>query len=247
MTAPGLILLAPDTRDRRTLESIDSLTREVRRQRTDLRVERAVAGPGRSGFDTAVRRLVRTRHAEIVVVPLLLVDSPGDLDAMRAAADRAMGQHPGLEIRITDGLGLEPTFLEILDERLRSALRLVRARELDALVLAADGSTDPQVSMQVARLGRIWGANHRLPVATAHAAILPPSTGEAVRAFRREGRRNVAVAALFLTPGGASDRAAELAVEAGAVAVSTPLGAHPEVARTVLARYAVGAVDLVPV
>ncbi|THI95477.1 sirohydrochlorin chelatase, partial [Nocardioides sp.] len=31
------------------------------------------------------------------------------------------------------------------------------------------------------------------------------------------------------------------------VAVSEPLGAHPEVARTVLARYAVGAVQLVPV
>jgi hypothetical protein len=42
-------------------------------------------------------------------------------------------------------------------------------------------------------------------------------------------------------------RMAELALEAGAVAVSEPLGAHPEVARTVLARYAVGAVELVPV
>ena len=45
----------------------------------------------------------------------------------------------------------------------------------------------------------------------------------------------------------AVDRAAELALEAGAVAVSEPLGADPEVARTVLARYAVGAVELVPV
>ena len=48
-------------------------------------------------------------------------------------------------------------------------------------------------------------------------------------------------------PGFLPDRAAELALEAGAVAVSEPLGAHPEIARTVLARYAVGAVELVPV
>jgi len=41
--------------------------------------------------------------------------------------------------------------------------------------------------------------------------------------------------------------AAELAIEAGAVAVSAPLGVHPELARTILARYAVGAVELVPV
>ena len=62
-----------------------------------------------------------------------------------------------------------------------------------------------------------------------------------------EGRRHIAVASLFLAPGFLPDRAAELAIEAGAVAVSEPLGAHPELARTILARYAVGAVELVPV
>ena len=79
------------------------------------------------------------------------------------------------------------------------------------------------------------------------ASSAPPATGEAVRAFRKEGRRHIAVASLFLAPGFLPDRAAELALEAGAVAVSEPLGAHPEIARTVLARYAVGAVELVPV
>ena len=38
----------------------------------------------------------------------------------------------------------------------------------------------------------------------------------------------------------------ELAYEAGAVAVAEPLGVDVEVARVILARYAVGAVDLVP-
>ena len=61
------------------------------------------------------------------------------------------------------------------------------------------------------------------------------------------GRRHVAVASLFLAPGFLPDRAAELALEAGAIAVSAPLGAHPELARVILARYAVGAVELVPV
>ena len=52
---------------------------------------------------------------------------------------------------------------------------------------------------------------------------------------------------MFLAPGFLADRATELALEAGAVAASEPLGAHPELARAVLARYAVGAVELVPV
>ena len=99
----------------------------------------------------------------------------------------------------------------------------------------------------MARLARLWGSRHRLPTVAAYASAAPPATGEAVRQFRAEGRRHIAVGSLFLAPGLLPDRAAELAVEAGAVAVSAPLGADPEVARTVLARYAVGAVELVPV
>jgi sirohydrochlorin ferrochelatase len=152
-----------------------------------------------------------------------------------------------VRIQATSILGLEPSFLEVLDERLREALREARVRELDALVLAAAGSSDPLANQAVARLGRLWGTHHRLPVTAAYASSAPPATGEAVRAFRAEGRRHIAVASLFLAPGFLPDRAAELALEAGAVAVSEPLGAHPTLARAVLARYAVGAVELVPV
>lgn len=68
-----------------------------------------------------------------------------------------------------------------------------------------------------------------------------------MRQLRAEGRRNIAVGSLFLAPGRLLDRATELALEAGALAVADPLGAHPDLARMVLARYAVGAVELVPV
>jgi sirohydrochlorin ferrochelatase len=148
---------------------------------------------------------------------------------------------------VTDILGLEPGFLDVLDRRLREALRSARVRELDALVLAAAGSSDPLANQAVARLARVWGARHKLPVMAAFASSAPPASGEAVRAFRSEGRRHVAVASLFLAPGFLPDRAADLALEAGAVAVSEPLGCDPELARTILARYAVGAVELVPV
>jgi hypothetical protein len=51
---------------------------------------------------------------------------------------------------------------------------------------------------------------------------------------------------LFLAPGQLPDRVRELALEAGAVAVAEPLGVDDEIASIILARYAVGAVDLVP-
>lgn len=247
MAAPALVALAHGSRDARSSATITALVEEVKALRPDLRIEKAFLDLAKPGFQTVVDRLVRAGHDEIVVVPLLLNEAfHAKVDVPEAIAE-ATTRHPGLQIRATDVLGLEPRFLEVLDERMREALKDARVRELDALVLAAAGSTDPLANQAVARLARVWGAHHKLPVTAAYAAAAPPATGEAVRAFRAEGRRHIAVASLFLAPGRLLDQATELAMEAGAVAVSEPLGAHPEIARTVLARYAVGAVELVPV
>ena len=247
MTAPALVALAHGSRDPRSAQTIKALVDEVRAMRPDLRIEPAFLELAKPSFTTVVDRLVKAGYDEIVVVPLLLteayhakVDVPSEI---KAATER----HPGLRIRATRVLGLETAFLEVLDRRLRTALKDARCRELDALVLAAAGSSDALANQAVARLARLWGSKHKLPTVAAYASAAPPATGEAVRQFRAEGRRHIAVGSLFLAPGTLPDRAAELALEAGAVAVSAPLGADPEVARTVLARYAVGAVELVPV
>lgn len=247
MTAPALVALAHGSRDPRAAATVNALVAEVRATRPDLRVEAAFLEKSRPGFQTVVDRLVRAGHDEVVVVPLLLTEAHHATVDVPAALAEASARHEGLRVQATDVLGLEPCFLQVLDERLRAALMAQRVRELDALVLAAAGSTDPLANQAVARLARLWGSHHKLPVTAAYASAAPPATGEAVRAFRGEGRRHIAVASLFLAPGAMTDRAAELALEAGAVAVSDPLGAHPEVARVVLARYAVGAVELVPV
>jgi sirohydrochlorin ferrochelatase len=247
MTAPALITLAHGSRDPRSAATISALVAETRRMRPDLRIEPAFLELSRPSLGKVVDKLVRAGFEEIVVVPLLLSDAyHARVDVPNVVAE-ALDRHENLQIRVTDILGLEPTFLDVLDRRLRDALRQARVRELDALVLAAAGSSDPLANQAIGRLARVWGAHHKLPVTAAFASAAPPATGEAVRAFRAEGRRHVAVASMFLAPGFLPDRAAELALEAGAVAVSEPLGADPELARTILARYAVGAVELVPV
>jgi len=247
MTAPALITLAHGSRDPRSAATISALVAETRRMRPDLRIEPAFLELSRPSLGKVVDKLVRAGFEEIVVVPLLLSDAyHARVDVPNVVAE-ALDRHENLQIRVTDILGLEPTFLDVLDRRLRDALSRARVRELDALVLAAAGSSDPLANQAIGRLARVWGAHHKLPVTAAFASAAPPATGEAVRAFRAEGRRHVAVASMFLAPGFLPDRAAELALEAGAVAVSEPLGADPELARTILARYAVGAVELVPV
>ncbi len=247
MTAPALVALAHGSRNRRSAETIAALVGEVRTMRPDLRIETAFLEHSKPAFGTVVDKLVRAGYDEIVVVPLLLTEAYHARVDVPAAIEKAEARHPGLTVRASGILGLEGTFLEVLDRRLRSALKEARVRELDALVLAAAGSSDALANQAVARLARLWGARHRLPTVAAFASAAPPATGEAVRQFRAEGRRHIAVGSMFLAPGTLPDRAAELALEAGAVAVSAPLGADTEVARTILARYAVGAVELVPV
>lgn len=247
MAAPALVALAHGSRDKRSSATITALVKEVRALRPDLKIEAAFLDLSRPSFSTVVDRLVRQGFEEIVVVPLLLSDAyHAKIDVPSAVAEQA-ARHEGLQIRATSILGHELSFLEVLDQRMREALKEARCRELDALVLAAAGSSDPIANQAVNRLARVWGNHHKLPVKAAFASSTPPATGEAVRAFRAEGRRHIAVASLFLAPGFLNDRARELALEAGAVAVSEPLGAHQELARTILARYAVGAVELVPV
>ena len=246
MAAPALVALAHGSRDPRSAASITALVDAVRSTRPDLKIERAFLDLSKPSLDTTIDRLSR-KHEEIVVVPLLLTEAYHAKVDVPSAVAAAQARHHEVRIRATPILGLEARFLEVLDLRMREALASARARELDALVLAAAGSSDPLANQSVARLARLWGSHHKLPVTAAFASTSPPATGEAVRAFRKEGRRHIAVASLFLAPGFLPDRAAELALEAGAVAVSEPLGAHPEIARTVLARYAVGAVELVPV
>jgi sirohydrochlorin ferrochelatase len=247
MTAPALVALAHGSRDPRSAATIKALVDEVRSMRPDLRIEPAFLDLSRPGFQTVVDKLVRVGYDEIVVVPLLLTEAYHAKVDVPAAIAEATARHDGLQVRASRILGLETVFLEVLDRRMREALKDARVRELDALVLAGAGSSDQLANQAVARLGRLLGSRHRLPTVAAYASASPPATGEAVRQFRAEGRRHIAVGSLFLAPGTLPDRAAELALEAGAVAVSAPLGADPEVARTILARYAVGAVELVPV
>ncbi|WP_293782027.1 sirohydrochlorin chelatase [uncultured Aeromicrobium sp.] len=246
MTAPALVALAHGSRDPRSAATINALTELVACMRPDLRVETAFLDLSEPGFDEVVDRLVAEGFSEIVVVPLLLTEAYHAKVDVPQAAEQASSRHADLRIHVTKVLGIESAFFTILDRRLREALRKNRVRELDALVLAGAGSSDPLANAMISRAARAWGSHHRLPTIAAFASSVPPAAGEEVRAHRADGRRHIAVGMLFLAPGVLPDRVKELALEAGAVAVAEPLGAEREIAQVILARYAVGAVELVP-
>ncbi len=249
MTAPALVALACAA-DRRSAPTVKEIVATTRRMRPDLQIAAAFtsgAGPSAGpGLDRVVSGLVARGHQEVVVVPLLIAaPDPSELDVLAVVAEAAQA-NPGAEVRASSPIGADAALLGVLDERLRTALRAARVRELDALVLAATGSSDLRLTAAMTKLARVWSARHHLPTSIAFANTTPPSTGEAVREWRRKGKRHVAVGSLFILSGPHARRAEELGLEAGARAVSGPLGAHNELSRLIVARYVVGALDLVP-
>ena len=184
-----------------------------------------------------------------MAAPALVALAHGSRDPRSAATIKALVADVK---RMRPDLRIETAFLDLSKPSFDTVVdRLVKAGFEEIVVvpllLTEAFHADPLANQAVARLARTWGTRHKLPVTAAFASTAPPAAGEAVRAFRAEGRRHIAVASFFLAPGFLPDRVSELALEAGAVTVSEPLGAHPEVARVILARYAVGAVELVPV
>jgi len=104
-------------------------------------------------------------------------------------------------------------------------------------VLAAAGSSDPAANATIADLAAGWRRDRGWrAVAPAYASAAGPSPAEAVAAVD-PGRGPVVVATYLLAPGYFADKIRQGAVEAGAAAVSGVLGAAPEVADVVLARY----------
>lgn len=254
MSAPSLLLLGHGLSDPRVAQVGQDIRAGLLDIRPELDIHVGSLEPGEggrlrhSGPSTgiqAVGKLVKSGVRELVVVPLLLSDAFHSQAEVPALVAQVNATYPDLRLIASRPIGPEAQLLSVIDRRLRDALRARRVAELDGLVFAAAGSVDIRSNAIVARRARQWATHHRLPCVTAYAAGSGPTTAEAVRTLRVQGRRYIAVGSWFLTPGLLYSRQVELALDAGAVAVSAPMGGEPEIAEVVLSRYLVSAMDLV--
>jgi sirohydrochlorin ferrochelatase len=246
MTAPALILLSPDRNERGVARVGQELRQELLAIRPQLDVHVAFLGEHPSLLSLGAQ-LAKRGTEEAVLVPLLLSDAFAPQQALPALLGQLRAAQPKLNVIASRPVGPEPQLLTVIDRRLRDAIRARRVSELDGLVFSAAGSADVRSNALLSRRARQWATHHRLPCVTAFAGGTGPGTAEAIRTLRAQGRRHIAVGSWFLAPGEAYRRQAEQAFDAGAVAVSTPLGSGPEIAETALARYVVSALELVDI
>ncbi len=244
MTAPALVVVASGSPDPEVAQVVHVMRQTLQTMRPDFTISAAFLDNCPPSGPQAVGQLVKQSVDEVVFVPLQLnqaIEAGGQVDSM---VRRVRAAYPSLRCVVSRPIGPELTLLNILDERLRQALRHARALELDGLVLSSEGSGDVRGNALMARRARQWSTHHKLPCLTAVADGSGASTAQAIQSLRAQGRRHIAVGSFFLTADDAFHRQSDLAYRFGAVAVSAPLGAHEDLLEIALARYAFASMDL---
>jgi sirohydrochlorin ferrochelatase len=255
---PPLVAVAHGSKDPRAAATVSELLAVVSARAADatgggVDVRAAFLDHCAPSLPQVLGALDGGRTRSCIVVPLLLTaayHSKSDIPAQLAAASRAK-DGGALDVRRAGTLGPHPLLLAALERRLREAgvaLDTAADRARTSVVLAAAGSSDPAANATIADLAAGWQRDRGWrAVVPAYASAAGPSPAEAVadlRAACNAAQGPVVVATYLLAPGYFADKIRAASAEAGASAVSAVLGAAPEVADVVLARYRAAAAAL---
>jgi sirohydrochlorin cobaltochelatase len=229
-----LLGVAHGSRDEGSQEVVRQLLDLAAQQRPGLVTCAAYVDNASPSIRAAVAELVLAGHHDITVVPLLLSAASHSKTDVAASVQRARLDHPGTTLRYGRPFGPDPVVVEVLADRLAEA----GAAELP-VVLVAGGSRDPDANAGVAATARLLWEGRSFPsVDIAFVSTTGPSVVQALGRLSAQGERKVALARYFLGPGFLPKQVAALAGQSGLdVVVSEPLGAAPELAGLVLARY----------
>jgi sirohydrochlorin ferrochelatase len=165
-----------------------------------------------------------------VVVPLLLAD------AYHARVDiPSIVDECGVAVHLADVLGEDERLIHVLRERLEHA-GISRRDPMVGVLVTAVGSSDPNANAATEAVARELILTTRWTATTAFATGPRPTMDEAVELLKGRGASRLVVAPWFLAHGKIIDRIAAFA-RAQSIPMSAPLGAHRQVAATVLDRF----------
>lgn len=111
--------------------------------------------------------------------------------------------------------------------------RLDAVGDFDAVVVAGAGSLRPRAVAEVRAVTRELSRAVDRPALAGFVTAASPTVPKAVAMLRASGHRRVAIASYLLAPG----RFSEQLDEAGADAVSEPIGVHPLLVRAIADRW----------
>ena len=210
MSRPALVLCSHGTADPLGQAAVSALVSAVRLRAAGREVLETWVDVQQPQVGEVVEHARAEGFSPIMVVPLLL--SGGYHVHVDIAS--AVASAPG--VTAAAALGPDPRLADLLVQRLREA----GARDGDAVVVAAAGSSDARAVTDVATVVDAVRERWDGPVSVGFGSIATPPVAEAVARARADhpGRR-VVVAAHLLAPGFFHDRLSRL----GAEVVAEPL------------------------
>jgi sirohydrochlorin ferrochelatase len=222
----SLVLTAHGSADPRSAANARAIADCTRRLRPSLDVRVASC---EQNFPN-LRDVLPTLSQRAVVVPLLLAD------AYHARVDiPAMIAESGVDVRQADVLGEDDRLIHVLRQRIEQAGVSRLDSEVGVLVTAV-GSSRQDANARTEAVGNELTLTTGWTATTAFATGPHPDLAEAADLLRRRGARRLVIAPWFLAHGKIIDRVAEFA-RAQRIPISSPLGAHRQVAETVLDRF----------
>lgn len=222
----SLILTAHGSRDARSAATIHRIAHEIRCARPDLDVRVAFCEQNEPNLRDVLPRV----RAGAVVVPLLLADAyHARVDIPGLIADA------GTDTRQADVLGEDPRLISVLRQRVTEAGFSRLDGDLGVIVTAV-GSSHAEVNARTAGVAALLSQGTCWQAETAYATGPQPGLDAAADRLRERGAHRLVIAPWFLAHGRITDRIAEYAGTRG-IAMAHPLGAHPDLAATVLDRY----------
>lgn len=238
-----LLLVGHGTREAAGVEQFRAFVELVRKLAPQLDVAGGFIELANPPITDAVAELTALGHREIVVVPLVLVAASHSKGDVPAALLREEARLPGLSFRYGRPLGVHPTMVSLLDQRL-TAVVPPGERTTTAVVVAGRGATDPDANADVAKIARLlWEGRDWPIVEPAFISLTTPSVPEAMERCRLLGAVRIAVVPYFLFAGVLPDRVV-LQVQEYAAAnpdlamrVAELIGVDDAVAELVLERY----------
>jgi sirohydrochlorin ferrochelatase len=217
MTA-DLIAAAHGTADPRGIREVHALVRLMAQRRPDVPVSLGFVDVDVPALPGLVGRVVADSN-QAVVVPLLL--SSGYHVYVDIAAE--VRRWPG-RVDAAPALGPDPVLADIMADHLGDL------SQVDRVVMAAAGSSDPRALQDCTETAGLLSARVNRPVEVGYVS----GAGEHLTSVLARTPGRVAVATYLLAPGYFADKVRRLAAHRP---VSPPLGADPRLAELALTRY----------
>ena len=241
--APALLIAGHGTRDEAGARELLTLVERVRALAPGLPVAGGSIELSMPPVSAAAAELVAAGARDLVVVPLMLLAAGHAKNDIPALIARLRLEHPGVRFRYGRDLGLHPTLLGLIDERLQAAVP-AWLRGDTAVLLVGRGASDPDANADTAKLGRLLWEGRPWPlVEVCYAGITEPRVPEGLERCRRLGARRIVAMPYLLFGGRLEGRVHDQCSEFAAahpvidVRVAGHLGPVEPVARLVLERY----------